>query len=155
MLNLVNYKVSKIVQVTARRPPSPGTGTRRTRPMVEKHCSRIYYNTSNVIYLKFHFATFVICWGWFYNVALILNNYLHVFSGNLRWQSSLVCQVLQQKTYSDALHQWFPKSSARLDEVVRESQYINGRNNLCWNVEVSHARTSDFKKIINNMKFEH
>ncbi len=28
LLNLVNYKVSKIVQVMARRPPSPGTGTR-------------------------------------------------------------------------------------------------------------------------------
>ncbi len=27
MPNLVNYKVSKIVQVPARRPPSPGTGT--------------------------------------------------------------------------------------------------------------------------------
>jgi len=27
MLNLVNYKVSKMVQVPARRPPSPGTGT--------------------------------------------------------------------------------------------------------------------------------
>jgi len=28
MLNLVNFKVSKMVQVPARRPPSSGTGTR-------------------------------------------------------------------------------------------------------------------------------
>ncbi len=86
MLNLVNYKVSKIFQVPARRPPSPGTGR---VPAVEKHWLRAV--VLNLLGFKSRSKTNfqVTVWSKWFKV-LCPSNVCFIFHQNTKWMQILL-----------------------------------------------------------------